>query len=234
MTFYNLLPTLLTIVASMLVVRAGAIALVLTGMSYDKAKFQALSAFSGTGFTTKEAERVVNHPVRRKIVTWLIILGNAGIVTVIVSATSAFTSAKANELGTNILFLMIGILVIASLARYSALPKWWETIVSRYLRKKTGFSPSQPVEKLLHLKEGYGVAQVEILEGSSLVGETIAHLNNELKSGAILGLERDGEWIPNPHHNEPLEEGDFLTIYGQLNEVDAFFKSKESSGRPTQ
>jgi hypothetical protein len=47
------------------------------------ARFQALSAFSGTGFTTREAERIVNHPRRRKIVIYLIMLGNAGIVSVI-------------------------------------------------------------------------------------------------------------------------------------------------------
>ena len=68
---------------SYLIVRIGAIALELTGMERAKARFQALSAFTGTGFTTREAEAVINHPRRRKIVTYLMILGNAGIVTVI-------------------------------------------------------------------------------------------------------------------------------------------------------
>ena len=67
---------------SYLIVRVGAIALEMTGMDKAKARFQALSAFSGTGFTTREAEMVVNHPRRRKIATYLMILGNAGIVTV--------------------------------------------------------------------------------------------------------------------------------------------------------
>lgn len=45
-----LVPTLAAIIISLLIVRAGAIALMLTSMSFDNAKFQALSAFSGTGF----------------------------------------------------------------------------------------------------------------------------------------------------------------------------------------
>ena len=49
-----------------------------------KARFQALSALSGTGFTTREAESVVNHPRRRRIATWLIFIGNAGIVAFII------------------------------------------------------------------------------------------------------------------------------------------------------
>jgi len=40
----------------------------MTGMEKKKARFQALSAFAGTGFTTKEAESVVNYPARRKII----------------------------------------------------------------------------------------------------------------------------------------------------------------------
>ena len=96
---YYLVPTLIAIVISLLIVRAGAIALMMTGMSFDKAKFQALSAFSGTGFTTHEAERVVNNARRRKIVSWLMILGNAGIVTVIVTATSSFAQVKGLGLG---------------------------------------------------------------------------------------------------------------------------------------
>ncbi|MDI6886556.1 MAG: hypothetical protein QMD22_09525, partial [archaeon] len=59
---YFLLPTLLVIFISFLVVRAAAIALMMTGMDEKRARFQALSAFTGTGFTTREAESVVNHP----------------------------------------------------------------------------------------------------------------------------------------------------------------------------
>ena len=64
---------------SYLIVRIGAIALEMTGMDRSRARFQALSAFTGTGFTTRETEMVINHPRRRKIVTYLMILGNAGI-----------------------------------------------------------------------------------------------------------------------------------------------------------
>ncbi|MDZ4851234.1 MAG: hypothetical protein SGI77_18250 [Pirellulaceae bacterium] len=37
------------------------------------------SAFFGVGFTTREAELVVNHPVRRRIIRDLILAGNIGL-----------------------------------------------------------------------------------------------------------------------------------------------------------
>ena len=69
-SLYFLFPSLLAILVSFLFVRAASIALMMTGLEKHKARFQAISAFSGTGFTTKEAELIVNHPVRRKIAQW--------------------------------------------------------------------------------------------------------------------------------------------------------------------
>ena len=62
----------------------GSIALEKTGMARSKARFQALSALTGTGFTTREAESIVSHPRRRGIATWLIFIGNAGIIAFII------------------------------------------------------------------------------------------------------------------------------------------------------
>ena len=63
---------LIAILVSFIVVRIGGFALQLTGIEPEIARFQALSAFSGTGFTTREAERVAGHKTRRRIVTILI------------------------------------------------------------------------------------------------------------------------------------------------------------------
>ena len=55
---------------SLVITRIATTALSLTGLSWEAAKFQARSAFTGTGFTTSEAERVVDHPVRRRVIVY--------------------------------------------------------------------------------------------------------------------------------------------------------------------
>ena len=77
------------IVISFLIVRVGAVALELTGLPRGKARFQALSAFTGTGFTTRESEMIVNHHQRRKVVALLMVLGNIGIVSLIAPPSSS-------------------------------------------------------------------------------------------------------------------------------------------------
>ena len=71
---------LLVLVFSLLITRIATIALTYTGLSRQSAKFQARSAFTGVGFTTSESEKVVNHPVRRRILLLMMLIGNAGIV----------------------------------------------------------------------------------------------------------------------------------------------------------
>jgi len=66
---------LVVAVISLLITRVATVAFVLTGMSQEAARFQARSALTGTGFTTTESESVVGHPVRRRIVMALMLLG---------------------------------------------------------------------------------------------------------------------------------------------------------------
>ncbi len=79
----NLLLFIFTVIVSFIAVRIGAIAFQLTGLEWSLAKFQALSCFTATGFTTKEAELITGHPQRRRIATILIVIGHAGFVTLI-------------------------------------------------------------------------------------------------------------------------------------------------------
>ena len=220
---YYLVPTMIAIVISMLIVRAGAIALMMTGMSFNKAKFQALSAFSGTGFTTREAERVVNNAQRRKIVSWLMILGNAGIVTVIVTATTSFTQAKGLEVGLNVLVLLAGFTLILFIVRHTPFVRHWEAFAQARLVRFKIFDEDTTVDELLHIAEGYGVVRIGLEENSPFVGKTLSEINADLQHSFVLGIERDKEWLPTPRLTRKLMADDFLVIYGKLEDLAEHF-----------
>lgn len=149
---YFLVPTLLVVFVSFLVVRAASIALMMTGMDENRARFQALSAFSGTGFTTKEAESVVNNPLRRRIITWLMILGNAGIVTVIVTTTSSLVTSKGYRLPINVVILLLGIYVIYKVATRKGFTRRWESFIENKLIKSHVFEEGATEDLLISLK----------------------------------------------------------------------------------
>jgi Trk-type K+ transport system membrane component len=84
---------LVAIIISLLVTRIATLALTATGMNRQIARFQARSAFTGVGFTTSEAEDVVHHPVRRRIIMLLMLLGNAGVITIAASLILSFAKS---------------------------------------------------------------------------------------------------------------------------------------------
>ncbi len=216
---YFLAPTLAAIVISMLIVRAGAIALMMTGMNYEKAKFQALSAFTGTGFTTREAERVVNNMRRRKIVSLLMILGNIGIVAVIVTTTSSFAKANGLEVGVNAVVLLFGAALILIMGRYAPLVSRWESFAHTRLAQLKIFDDDTPVDELLHIAEGYGVVRIQLIKGSPFIGRALSEVSADLENSMILGIEHDRDWFPMPSPTRRLIEDDLLVIYGDLEDM---------------
>jgi hypothetical protein len=228
---YFIVPTLLVVFVSFLIVRAGAIALIMTGMDEKKARFQALSAFSGTGFTTREAEYVVNHPIRRRIVSWLMILGNAGIVTVIVTATTSLVTSKGYQISLNILVLLVGIYVIYRIGTNRGFIRRWESFIEDKFVKSRAFEEDF-TEDLLHLAEGYGLVRTAIKESSFLARRTLADSRLTEKGILVLGIERGKAWIPIPRADDAINVGDKLVIYGPLDALKALLKPAKTTAPP--
>jgi hypothetical protein len=222
---YFLLPTLLVIFLSFLIVRAAAVALMMTGMDQSRARFQALSAFSGTGFTTREAESMVSHPVRRRIATWLMILGNAGIVTVIVTATSSVVTSSGYSILLTVLLLVVGVFVVVRIARNRGFTRRWERFIEdRFIRSR--IIGADVVEDLTHLAEDYGLVRINITEDSPLVGGSLAQASLADRQSFVLGIERGHDWISLPGGEERVSEGDRLVVYGQLDELKRAFRGE--------
>src|SRR3954465_4118479 len=112
-----LISVLVIVLVSLLITRVATVALAQTGMSRESARFQARSALSGVGFTTSEAESVVNHPVRRRIVQALMVLGSAGVVTAAASLMLSFGNAHDHQRALRAAVLVAGLVVLWLLSR---------------------------------------------------------------------------------------------------------------------
>jgi hypothetical protein len=199
---------------SYLIVRIGAIALEMTGMERSRARFQALSAFSGTGFTTREAELVVGHPRRRKIVTYLMILGNAGIVSVIATFVVSLRQ-PGFRFSLNLVIIAAALFVLFRIVSHQRFAKKLTTKIRETLREKLHFEKVH-VEELLMQGEGYGVASVLIDKKSKIAGQSLTGSGFRERDLMILSIERDEEVIPVPRAQSKIRAGDRLICYGKL------------------
>jgi hypothetical protein len=142
-------------------------------------------------------------------------MGNAGIVTVIVTATSSFTTSAGYQLPLNIIVLILGIFFIYKLASSRGFGRKWENYIEKRLIKSPSFEESS-TEDLLRFMEGYGLVKKIVPEESSMIGQSIAKLELNKKGILVLGIERENSWIPTPKAGEILKGYDRLIVYGPL------------------
>jgi hypothetical protein len=206
----GVLAVLAAVVLLALILRVATAALVLTGLPHDIARFQVRSAFFGVGYTTQESETIVNHPVRRRIVLWLIVGGAVGIAGVL--ASSVVTLAREGNVALPLLTLLAGIAIVAGLGSIRGLDRALVRVCEAALRRTTALEVSD-YEALLRLSGEHAVSQVTVRAGGRLAGRPLS----DLPAGAlVLGVQRvDGAYLDAPPASLVLGAGDALAVYGR-------------------
>ena len=207
---------LLLIVAfvSLLITRVATVALTTTGMSRPVARFQARSAMSGVGFTTSEAESVVNHPVRRRIIMGLMLVGNLGLATAIAGLLGGFLRADAGASFMRAVFLVIGLAAVYFLSKNEAVDRRLSHLIRRLLLRHTDLDV-RDYERLLHLSGEYSVKEVAVMPETWLTNHSLGELRLRDEGILVLGITRsDGSYLPIPGRDTMLRPGDSLVVYG--------------------
>ncbi len=207
---------LLVLAISMLVIRVASVALVHTGMGHEAARFQARSAFTGTGFTTGEAEAVVGHPVRRRIVGWLMIAGNVGLVTAVSSLLLSFVDMRGGQSAWLLLGMLVaGLILLLVLASSAWVDRRLARGISWALERFTQLD-ARDYSRLLHLRDDYVVSELRVERGEWLAGQTLAQAGLSREGILVLGIEcPGGQFIGAPSLDTEMRAGDRLLLYGR-------------------
>ncbi len=214
---FAVLSLLLILSISLIVTRIATVALTHTGLGREAARFQARSAFTGVGFTTTEAEQIVNHPVRRRIVGWLMVLGNVGIVTAMSSLLISVIEIRGP--GGSVLAPLAALVGGIALHFWAASSQWLDQrmcrVISWALNRFTMID-ARDYARLLHLREDYGVSEVRVEAGDWVVGKSLAEARLGKEGLIVLGIQRaDGRFVGAPSGDTCVEEDDLLIVYGR-------------------
>lgn len=199
----------------LLITRIATVALTMTGMSLAHARFQARSAFTGTGFTTSEAEAVVSHPVRRRIVMVLMLVSGAGAVSVLGTLILSYAGVDSTGGGLRrtvvIIASMAGLLWLAKNDRVDRLLR---RVIERVLSRVADLEV-RDYAAILHLRGRWQVVQLPVKDDDWITSRPIGMLRLPEEGVAVLGVERDDGWIGAPSEDLRLRAGDVVTLYGR-------------------
>lgn len=205
------LAVLLTV--SLVVVRIASVALRLTGLSDDVARFQSLSALTGTGFTTHEAEMIVNYPLRRKILASLMVFGNLGLVSVAATLIVTFVGVDQNQTSvmSQVMMILAAIVFTVVMATNSTIDRLLCGFIGRILNATTSLGERR-YHLTLQIDEGVFVAEHVLTGDEATSVSAIPIIGDELM---LLGA-RTGKWRDFSHAEDldRLEPGSLLICYG--------------------
>ena len=204
-------------ILSLLVTRIAAMALMFTGLSREAARFQARSAFSGVGYTTTESELIMNHPVRRKIIMIIMLLGNIGIATVVATViVSLLSTAGSENWIRNILLFIVCLSLLWVFAVSHFVERNLNRIIAWGLKKWTRLDVQDYVA-ILHLQNEFAVWEMKVEPNDWLTGKSLIDAGLSREGVLILGIQRkDGNYIGAPQGISRIHAGDVLVMYGPL------------------
>lgn len=218
MNMIFVIPVVVIIVVSTFIVKIASVALNLTGLDEKRAFFQALSAFTGTGFTTRDSELIVVHNIRRRIIMFLMILGNAGLVSVITTLTLSFLKGGSTPILVNTAVILLAILALIKISTNKGIMRRLTKKIQEKLIKSSTFT-KRPVEEILRLAEGYGIAEVTLTDQCGDIGKTLFESSLRKQDILIMAIERGREVIPAPHASDKLLLNDTVICYGKLENI---------------
>ena len=208
---------------SLIAVRVGATALMMTGLSWDSASFQAYSAFFGVGFTTREAEMVVNHPLRRRIIRDLILAGNIGLTSALATLIVTFVQSKGtSQTITSLAMIAGGLVLLLILSKLGFLRRLLDKII-RHSLESAGVVHALDYELLLRVESGYCISEIDVLEDNPIAGKTLAESRPADLGVVILSIQReDGSFTGAPGPNDIVRGTDVITAYGHEDDLRKF------------
>lgn len=223
---------LLVVVAlvSLLITRVATIALTVTGMARPAARFQARSALTGVGFTTSESESVANHPVRRRIIMALMLVGNLGLTTAVAGLLAGFLGADNTRQALLRTGLLVGgLALVYALSMSQTVDRHLSRLAGRALLRFTDLDV-RDYAALLRVSGEYQVQEMMARAEGWLAGRKLGDLRLRDEGVVVLGIARaDGTYLGVPGKDTEVHPGDTLILYGRARSFEDL--TRRSGGR---
>ncbi len=204
---------IIVLALSLLVIRVATVALAFTGLSEELARFQTQSAFFGVGFTTKESESITGHPVRRRVISVVMILGHAVFATAVSALILSFMDKQ--DILTRLIYIAVGVVILWIIFTSEWIGRKLSRLISWALRRWTTLDV-RDYSSLLHLADRYTVTEIQIQPKDWVAGKTLGELNLTSEGVLVLGVQRaDGSYIGAPTGRTKIAENDTMILYGR-------------------
>jgi hypothetical protein len=165
---------------------------------------------TATGFTTKESELILRHPIRRRVALFMILFGVFSLAVIISSLSSFFAQhSKTVELAIVSAILLLILVLIKR-------PKFSEKLKERFIKdlEKDFELHELPIQEVLYINEHDLLTKAVLHKESKFIGTKANELFEPDEDLTLLFIQRGESYIRKDIFKEVLAEGDMLFLYG--------------------
>lgn len=204
----------------------------LTGLTNDKARFQVISLFTNSGFTTQEAELIINSRVRRRIANVTMLSGfilNVTVISVLVNVFITLGSAKSSDVLLFFLFFG-GFFIIVFLLKKLRV---FEFLLRGFVERITNWVIYGGGSNIIEILDNVGantIAQVKVINVPEPLKDKTLEISNIRKDYMInvLAIITGRETNANVTKDDIIKKDDKVIVYGKVvNIKKLFLKTQE-------
>ncbi len=229
---YAVATFLIVSLISLLFTRMATGYLIATGLPPQTAAFQARSAFTGAGFTTTESENVVNHPVRRKVISTTMFAGNLGVPTLVVTVVVGLAGPGTSQLTNRFLVLVAGIAILVLLAFSKPVTQFFIRLGQRTAGPAIARALQGEAEILLTLTPDIVIVAVTLADRVPL--RSLEGLQQAMPEVTVLGVYPNGgrnTFVTGPPSDIDLQIGDQVVVMGHRRHLDTWAPTLARGGQ---
>ncbi len=201
--------------------------LIVTGLDSEIARFQAVSMLTSTGFTTKESELILRHPVRRKIGVFLISFGVFSLAVMISTLSNLLAQSFRVPQLTGVTLAFGAVLLAAKNKRVVGSLK---RRFHKHLKQEFELH-ELPIEEVLYFTDSDLFTRISIRKGSAMAGRGLRDVCCREEDINVLFVQRGETKIRRECLRLALQEGDILFVYGDKEAIERKFGSELAAMR---
>lgn len=200
----------------------------LTGVTQEKARFQVISLFTTSGFTTRESEIMLATLERRRLSRGIMLTGyvfSVLIVSLIINLALSIPQSNASDFGLITILITAAFIIIFVLSRIKPVRSRFTHFIETLALKSLRSDETKIV--ILDFYHDKIIAQVLIKElPEELRGKTLEESDIKNRYDVqILLINRKGDARLGVSKDDILEDGDTLTVYANEKKLNNLFCS---------
>ncbi|MBS9775828.1 MAG: TrkA C-terminal domain-containing protein [Fusobacterium sp.] len=203
----------------------------ITGLTDEKARFQVISMLTNSGYTTREAELIINSKTRRKLARFVMIFGYAFTVTIVSAVVNIFLQFRNTFTGGAVAFipLFIAILIILFFVKRN---NWIKKILDKFIDKSAKNFLYHQDRNTIIIIDDYNylvMAKIEInIIPKELKDVNLYNSNIKKKYGINVILKKTGSVEVLPDGDTTFASGDIIVVMGEEKKIREIFDIKKS------